>query len=159
MGCVSVQVHAHVCVSVVIRLLRATIGDNRAQGWGTEEEEGGIFLSFSDPLPHINLNVFLCFCFVSAAVFIQHYQQNASVCLSDKRNGERLHAWMFRLRPGGYTWERGRWTDREREREREWGCIPGGIQTASVLCDWDGDDFIRPASFFPLLSLSLPGCK
>lgn len=37
------------------------------------------------------------------------------------------------------------------DRQREGGSIPGGIQTASVLCDRDGDDFIRPASF----SLSL----
>lgn len=35
----------------------------------------------------------------------------------------------------------------ERQTDRRGGSIPGGIQTASVLCDRDGDDFIRPASF------------
>lgn len=53
---------------------------------------------------------------------------------------------------GFYMSERGRQTDRQGGSEA--GSIPGGIQTASVLCDRDGDDFIRPASFS--LSLSPP---
>ena len=36
----------------------------------------------------------------------------------------------------------------------EGGSIPGGIQAASVLCDQDGDDFIRPASFSVFLCCS-----
>lgn len=40
------------------------------------------------------------------------------------------------------------------------GSLPGGIQTGTVLCDQDGDDFIRPASFsLSPLCLSLSGCK
>lgn len=35
---------------------------------------------------------------------------------------------------------------RETETDSAGGSIPGGIQTASVLCDRDGDDFIRPDS-------------
>lgn len=34
-----------------------------------------------------------------------------------------------------------------RETDRESGSIPEGIQAASMLCDQDRDDFIRPVSF------------
>lgn len=54
-----------------------------------------------------------------------------------------------------------------RETDRESGSIPEGIQAASMLCDQDRDDFIRPVSFslppppsvfaFPQLYIKLRG--
>lgn len=49
-------------------------------------------------------------------------------------------------------------SERAGETERAGGSVPGGIETGSVLCDQDGDDFIRGASFC-LCPLSFSGCK
>lgn len=43
--------------------------------------------------------------------------------------------------------------------DRAGGSVPGGIQTAFVLCDQDGDGFIRPVTLSFSPSLSLSGCK
>ena len=112
--------------------------------------------------PHINLHI-LPFLFNMCAMAFRHcYQQETGVrvcaCESER------DCILGRAGPGrGLLHERGReGRERGREADRGGGSIPGGIQTASVLCDRDGDDFIRPASFslsLSLLSLSLSGCK
>lgn len=84
---------------------------------------------------------FLVCYYMRSLAFVKCYQQDIKcefVLVSEKPT----HAWLCRLQP------------RERKTDREGGCIPGGIQTAPLLCDQDGDDFIIPARVSLSLSLS-----
>lgn len=150
MDSASVQARMHVCVTVVARLLRAT---------GREDEgrrEGGRRRYFSLQLSSysVNLHIFLFpYNMCNAVAFVQCYQQDAKCVFVHVR---RACLDVLAGTRGFYMRER----EGDRQTGREGGSIPAGIQTASVLCDQDEDDFIRPASVsLSPLFLSLSGCK